>query len=95
MPGFHDPFDEDELTDELTPTLDPIDPDDRGEGARGTPAGVPDDEPDPDDDDREHRVAHRPNPLPAREEDEEELAEADILDELDLEDYDRRGGFDT
>ena len=42
-----------------------------------------DDEPD-DDDDREHRVAHRPNPLPSREEDEEDLAEADILEELDL-----------
>ena len=38
------------------------------------------------DDDQEHRVAHRPNPLPAREEDEEELAEADILEELDLDD---------
>lgn len=35
-------------------------------------------------DDREHRVAHRPNPLPVREEDEEELAEADILRELDF-----------
>jgi hypothetical protein len=35
-------------------------------------------------DDREHRVAHRPNPLPAREEDEEDLAEADILRELDF-----------
>ncbi len=39
-------------------------------------------------DDREHRVAHRPNPLPAREEDEEELAEADILRELDFEEDD-------
>ena len=28
--------------------------------------------------------ARRPNPLPAREEDEEELAEADILRELDF-----------
>jgi hypothetical protein len=36
--------------------------------------------------DRERSVAHRPNPLPAREEDEEELAEADILEELDLDD---------
>ena len=39
-----------------------------------------------DDNDREQRVANRPNPLPAREEDEEELAEADILEELDLDD---------
>lgn len=39
-------------------------------------------------DDREHRVAHRPNPLPSREEDEEELAEADILRELDFEEDD-------
>ena len=39
-------------------------------------------------DDREHSVAHRPNPLPAREEDEEDLARADILQELQLEDLD-------
>ena len=43
-------------------------------------------------DDREHRVAHRPNPLPAREEDDEELAEADILEEIDLDDLDDNGG---
>lgn len=55
-----------------------------------------DEEPAHDADGREHRVAHRPNPLPAREEDEEELAEADILreldldeDDLDLDDFDR------
>jgi hypothetical protein len=42
----------------------------------------------PETDDREHTVAHRPNPLPAREEDEEELAEADILEELQLDDFD-------
>jgi hypothetical protein len=47
-----------------------------------------DDEPAGGADDREHRVAHRPNPLPAREEDEEELAEADILRELDFEEDD-------
>jgi hypothetical protein len=40
------------------------------------------------DGDREQRVANRPNPLPSREEDEEELAEADILEELDLDDFD-------
>jgi hypothetical protein len=39
-------------------------------------------------DDREHRVAHRPNPLPAREEDEEELATADLLRELDFDEDD-------
>ncbi|HEX7841502.1 MAG TPA: hypothetical protein VF469_28720 [Kofleriaceae bacterium] len=44
-----------------------------------------DNEPVPEADDREHRVVHRPNPLPSREEDEEELAEADILEYLDLE----------
>ena len=38
----------------------------------------------PEEDDREHRVVRRPNPLPSREEDEEELAEADILEEIDL-----------
>lgn len=51
-----------------------------------------DDELDSEPDDREHRVAHRPNPLPVREEDEEELSEADILEELDLEEFDRRDG---
>jgi hypothetical protein len=39
-------------------------------------------------DGREHRVAHRPNPLPAREEDEVELAEADLLHQLDLDEDD-------
>jgi hypothetical protein len=37
-------------------------------------------------DDREHRVAHRPSPLPAREEDEQDLAEADLHRELDFDD---------
>jgi len=46
------------------------------------------DDSEPTGDDREHAVAHRVNPLPAREEDEEELAEADILHELDLDDED-------
>jgi hypothetical protein len=36
------------------------------------------------DEDREHGVAHRPNRLPNREEEEEELSEADIMEELDL-----------
>ena len=45
-------------------------------------------------DDREHCVANRPNPLPGREEDEEELAEADILEELDLDDLDDSDMFD-
>ena len=52
-----------------------LDDRDGGESARGA-------------DDREHRVAHRPNPLPSREEDEEELAEADILRELDFDEDD-------
>jgi hypothetical protein len=51
-----------------------LDDRDRDEPARG--------------DDRERCVAHRPNPLPSREEDEEELAEADILRELDFEEDD-------
>jgi hypothetical protein len=45
-----------------------------------------DDEPTDDADDQEHRVARRPNPLPSREEDEEELAEADIVEASDLDD---------
>ena len=48
-----------------------------------------DEEPAPEADDREHRVVRRPNPLPNREEDDEELAEADFLDHLELEDDDR------
>jgi hypothetical protein len=47
-----------------------------------------DEEPAVGEDDREHRVARRLNPLPAREEDEEELAEADLLHELDLDEDD-------
>jgi hypothetical protein len=53
------------------------------------PSYLPDrDEPAHGPDDREHRVAHRPSPLPGREEDEEELAEADLHRELDLDDDD-------
>ena len=56
------------------------------------PSDLPDDrdgeQPPHGPDDPEHRVAHRPNPLPAREEEEEELAEADILRELDFEEDD-------
>lgn len=37
--------------------------------------------------DRE-RVARRPSALPAREEEEEELAEADILEQWDVDDFD-------
>jgi hypothetical protein len=46
--------------------------------------GFRDDEIETATDDREHRVARRLNPLPSREEEEAELAEADILEELDL-----------
>jgi hypothetical protein len=51
------------------------------------PGDIVDDEPEHEADDQEHRVAHRPNPLPSREEDEEELAEADLfeLDDDDVE----------
>jgi hypothetical protein len=36
------------------------------------------------DEDRAYGVAHRPNLLPIREEDEQDLAEADIMEELEL-----------
>lgn len=72
MPGTHDPNDESDL-----PIAEPSDRD-----------ALRDDEPAHEADDREHRVAHRPNPLPSREEDEEELAEADILEDLDLDEDD-------
>jgi hypothetical protein len=84
MPAIHDPRDEqNELADRFDPDDpdDPIDADDRDDDDEFEPA------------ERTQRVVRRPNPLPSREEDEEELAEADILEELDLEDYDRRGGF--
>lgn len=65
------------------------DPDD-SELPSAEPHGIrDDDEPASDADDREHRVVHRPSPLPGREEDEEELAEADILEYLDIDDSDR------
>jgi hypothetical protein len=78
MQGIHEPSDDSELL--IAGSYDPFDLDDERE---------PDHEPEPEDpdapatDDREHRVAHRPNPLPSREEDEEELAESDILEALD------------
>lgn len=77
MPAIHDLSEAEPLPDRREPE----------------PGDDRDDAPELEADDREHRVAHRPNPLPFREEDEEELAEADILDELDVEDYDRRGGY--
>lgn len=73
MPGTHDPLDDIELSSSQ--------PDDRDGDRDG-------DEPVHGADDREHRVTRRPNPLPAREEDEEELAEADILRELDFDEDD-------
>lgn len=77
MPGIHERDESDLRTDdELDELSDLSDRAGHGRGER-------DDEPD-DDDDREHRVARRPSPLPSREEDDEELAEADILEELDL-----------
>ncbi len=67
---------------------------DLGADDREDPRAVFDDEEfddtlDGDADDEEHRVAHRPNPLPSREEDEEDLAEADMHEGLDLDDRDR------
>jgi len=41
-----------------------------------------------DDGEREIGVAHRVNPLPLREEEEEELSEADIMEEHDMRDLD-------
>lgn len=88
MPGNYEPSDDAEPAVSLD-RFEPDVPDEAADPARD----VRDDEPDDDADDREHRVAHRPNPLPSREEDEEELAEADILEELDLDDHDRRSGL--
>jgi hypothetical protein len=75
MPGTHEPIDESELP--IAGSFDPFDPDDERDGTADREPGAPEA------DDREHRVVHRPNPLPSREEDEEELAESDILEALD------------
>ena len=85
MPGKHG-FDESELRPDDEPD-EAFDLEDRRNQARENR----DDEPD-EDSGGEQRVAHRPNPLPSREEDEEELAEADILEELDLDDEDTLTG---
>lgn len=45
--------------------------------------------------DREQGVAHRVNPLPMREEEEEELSEADIMEELDEDGLDKIKGPDA
>ena len=76
MPGIHDPSDE----SDLLPIAELSDRED-----------LRDDAPEHEADDREHRVAHRPNPLPSREEDEEELADADILEDRDLDEDDEDG----
>jgi hypothetical protein len=83
MPGNYPPSDGSDL-----PSAEPLD--DRGDRARE----IQDDEPEPGGgaDDREHSVARRPNPLPNREEEEEELADADILQELDLDDFEDPDG---
>jgi hypothetical protein len=80
MPGKHD-FDESELRPDDEPD-EAFDLEDRRDQAREIR-----DEPD-----GESRVARRPTPLPSREEDDEELAEADILEELDLDDEDTLPG---
>lgn len=55
----------------------------------GKPHPTGDDEDDADAEDREQGVARRVNPLPIREEEEEELSEADIMEELDPSDLDK------
>ena len=46
-----------------------------------------------DDGDREIGVAHRINPLPRREEEEQELSEADIMEELDMDELEDDDDF--
>jgi hypothetical protein len=87
MPGNHEPREEDEGA-----ALDRLEPGHRGDD-RDDELDDPFGDPFDDDGDDESRVVRRPNPLPAREEEEEELAEADILDELDIDEFDRRGAF--
>jgi hypothetical protein len=65
---------------------------DADEDRLGKPQRLAQDE---DDGDREIGVAHRVNPLPLREEEEEELSEADILEELDMDELEADGGART
>jgi hypothetical protein len=60
---------------------------DVGEDRLGKPQRLPEDDDDAVDE-REVGVAHRVNPLPLREIEEEELSEADIMEELDLDELD-------
>ena len=75
-----------------------FEPDDREPDAGDERPEVPqrlredDDEPI---EDREYAVAHRPNPLPIREEEEQELSEADIMEELDFDDLKGMEGPDS
>lgn len=66
-------------------SIDDREPDDDGDQLIGKAHPQRDDDAE-DVEDREHRVAHRANPLPLREEEEEELSEADIMEELDDDD---------
>lgn len=65
------------------------------EGLDRAPDGK-DDADDADDiEDREHGVTHRPPPAPNREEEDEELAEADILQKLDDDELKQMEGPDA
>jgi|GEM_PF-5569715 len=69
----------------------PSNPTDREPDADDDRLGKPErlrEDDDVDDGDREIGVARRVNPLPLREEEEEELSEADIMEELDLDELD-------
>jgi hypothetical protein len=59
----------------------------------------PDDEEDDDSgdepEDREQSVSRQPNPAPIREQEEEELAEADLLDQADVDDLKNGEGPDA
>jgi hypothetical protein len=75
---------------------DPLSEDETLPGGEGFDPDEPDaDEDDEDAEDGEHRVAHKPDPLPTREQEEAELAEADIVEHLDLDDLERMDGPDA
>lgn len=76
-----------------TPSFEPGDLDD-GDQLIGKPHRLRDDD-DDQAEEREQRVAHRVNPLPLREEEEEELSEADIMEELDIDDLKKMEGPDA
>ena len=95
MPTHEEPIGKDR-DDRVPERPDSPEPEDIGIGrAHGRDDTDDEDTGEFDVEDRAHGVSRRPNRLPLREEDEEELAEADLMELLDLEDLERGPGPDA